>query len=117
MPIVNYKTYINMLETANKNKYAYPAINVSSMETANAALVGFAEAVNLRLHRGTRQCGNSLLPFCCTRGFKLWQFRGGDHQFPDTCDDDEFQRGFWLRRFVEFGQLNVPPLGRRCIAC
>ncbi len=44
MPIVNYKTYINMLETANKNKYAYPAINVSSMETANAALVGFAEA-------------------------------------------------------------------------
>lgn len=44
MPIVNYATYIKMLDTANKNKYAYPAINVSSMETANAALVGFAEA-------------------------------------------------------------------------
>jgi fructose-bisphosphate aldolase, class II len=44
MPIVDYKTYIKMLETANKNKYAYPAINVSNMETANATLVGFAEA-------------------------------------------------------------------------
>jgi fructose-bisphosphate aldolase class II len=44
MPIVNYKTYIKMLDTANKNKYAYPAINVSSMETANACLAGFAEA-------------------------------------------------------------------------
>ena len=40
MPIVDYKTYIKMLDTANKNKYAYPAINVSSMETANAALAG-----------------------------------------------------------------------------
>ncbi len=44
MPIVDYKTYIKMLDTANKNKYAYPAINVSSMETANATLAGFAEA-------------------------------------------------------------------------
>jgi fructose-bisphosphate aldolase, class II len=44
MPIVNYETYIKMLDTANKNKYAYPAINVSNMETANAALVGYAEA-------------------------------------------------------------------------
>jgi fructose-bisphosphate aldolase class II len=44
MPIVDYKTYVRMLDTANKNKYAYPAINVSSMETANAALAGFAEA-------------------------------------------------------------------------
>ena len=44
MPIVDYKTYVRMLDNANKNKYAYPAINVSSMETANAALAGFAEA-------------------------------------------------------------------------
>ncbi len=44
MPIVDYKTYIKMLDTANKNKYAYPAINVSNMETANATLAGFAEA-------------------------------------------------------------------------
>src|SRR3954462_1635133 len=44
MPVVDYKTYSRMLDSANQNKYAYPAINVSSMETANAALAGFAEA-------------------------------------------------------------------------
>ena len=44
MPVVDYKTYVKMLDTANKNKYAYPAINVSDLETANACLAGFAEA-------------------------------------------------------------------------
>ena len=44
MPIVNFKEYNEMLDAANKGKYAYPAINVSNMETANAALLGFAEA-------------------------------------------------------------------------
>jgi fructose-bisphosphate aldolase class II len=44
MPVVNYKQYCEMLDSANKNKYAYPAINVSNMETANAALLGFADA-------------------------------------------------------------------------
>ena len=44
MPVVDYKTYCLMLDSANKNQYAYPAINVSSMETANAALQGFADA-------------------------------------------------------------------------
>jgi len=33
-----------MLESAYKNKYAYPAVNISSIEAANAALAGFAEA-------------------------------------------------------------------------
>ena len=44
MPIADYKIYCNMLDTANRNQYAYPAINVSNLETANAALAGFAEA-------------------------------------------------------------------------
>jgi fructose-bisphosphate aldolase class II len=44
MPVVDYKSYCQMLDSANENKYAYPAINVSSMETANAALAGFADA-------------------------------------------------------------------------
>jgi fructose-bisphosphate aldolase class II len=44
MPVVDYKAYCRMLDTANKDKYAYPAINVSDLETANAALAGFAEA-------------------------------------------------------------------------
>jgi fructose-bisphosphate aldolase class II len=44
MPVVNFKEYNEMLDAANKGKYAYPAINVSNIETANAALLGFAEA-------------------------------------------------------------------------
>ena len=44
MPVVDYKTYCKMLDTAQENNYAYPAINVTSTETANAALRGFAEA-------------------------------------------------------------------------
>ncbi|MHB1654147.1 MAG: class II fructose-bisphosphate aldolase [Desulfitobacteriaceae bacterium] len=44
MPIVDYQTYCQMLDEAYKNKYAFPAINVSSMESANAALAGFSEA-------------------------------------------------------------------------
>jgi len=44
MPIVNYEQYKTMLETAYKNHYAYPAFNVSSVETANAVLEGLAQA-------------------------------------------------------------------------
>ncbi len=44
MPVVNYEQYKKMLENARKGGYAYPAFNVSSMETANAVLNGLAEA-------------------------------------------------------------------------
>lgn len=44
MPVVNHEQYKNMLEIASKNHYAYPAFNVSSLETANAVLLGLAEA-------------------------------------------------------------------------
>lgn len=44
MPVADYKTYCKMIDTAYANHYAYPAINVCSIETANAALEGFAEA-------------------------------------------------------------------------
>jgi fructose-bisphosphate aldolase class II len=43
MPVADYKTYCKMLDNAKKNKFAYPAINVSSMITANAALKAFAD--------------------------------------------------------------------------
>jgi fructose-bisphosphate aldolase class II len=33
-----------MLDTAKQNRFAFPAINVTSTETANAALKGFADA-------------------------------------------------------------------------
>ena len=44
MPIVNQEQYREMLEKAFNGHYAYPAINVTSMITANAALKGFADA-------------------------------------------------------------------------
>jgi fructose-bisphosphate aldolase class II len=44
MPIATYEQYCVMLELAYKNKYAYPAVNIASIEAANAALAGFEEA-------------------------------------------------------------------------
>ena len=44
MPVVNYEKYCEMLDNAQKHNYAFPAINVTSLETANAVLEGFAEA-------------------------------------------------------------------------
>ena len=44
MPIVNFEKYGEMLDRAKKGGFAYPAINVTSNETVNAALEGFAEA-------------------------------------------------------------------------
>ncbi len=44
MPVVDYEQYKIMLEEASKNHYAYPAFNISSLETANAVLAGLAEA-------------------------------------------------------------------------
>ena len=43
MPIATPQQYKQMLETAQAGDYAYPAINVSSMVTANAALKGFGD--------------------------------------------------------------------------
>ncbi len=43
MPIADYKTYCRILENAYDNHFAYPAINVTSEITANAALKAFAE--------------------------------------------------------------------------
>ena len=44
MPVVTPENYIKMLDAAYSGKYAFPAINVTSTETANAALKGFADA-------------------------------------------------------------------------
>ncbi|MBU2707791.1 class II fructose-bisphosphate aldolase [Zooshikella marina] len=44
MPVVNYQQYCQMLDNAKQNKFAYPAINVSSSETANATLLGLKMA-------------------------------------------------------------------------
>jgi fructose-bisphosphate aldolase class II len=44
MPIATPEIYNEMLDRAKASEYAYPAINVTSSETLNAALRGFAEA-------------------------------------------------------------------------
>jgi fructose-bisphosphate aldolase class II len=44
MPIATPEIYSQMLERAKEQGFAYPAINVTSSQTLNAALRGFAEA-------------------------------------------------------------------------
>ncbi|MFC5995975.1 class II fructose-bisphosphate aldolase [Pseudonocardia hispaniensis] len=44
MPIATPEIYSQMLDNAKSGGYAFPAINVTSSETLNAALRGFAEA-------------------------------------------------------------------------
>src|SRR5436190_12040285 len=44
MPIATPEVYADMLDRAKAGGFAYPAINVTSSQTVNAALRGFAEA-------------------------------------------------------------------------
>ncbi|MCF7886172.1 MAG: class II fructose-bisphosphate aldolase [Candidatus Marinimicrobia bacterium] len=44
MPVVDYEKYGEMLDKAFENNYAYPAVNISTIDNANAAIEGFVEA-------------------------------------------------------------------------
>ena len=44
MPIATPESYARMLDRAKEHGFAYPAINVTSSQTLNAAIRGFAEA-------------------------------------------------------------------------
>ena len=44
MPIATPEVYADMLDRAKAGSFAYPAINISSSQTLNAAIRGFAEA-------------------------------------------------------------------------
>jgi fructose-bisphosphate aldolase, class II len=44
MPIASPDVYRAMLDAAKAGHFAYPAINVTSSETLNAALAGFSQA-------------------------------------------------------------------------
>jgi fructose-bisphosphate aldolase class II len=44
MPVADYQKYSEMLARARKGKFAYPAVNVTSLTTANAVLKGLAES-------------------------------------------------------------------------
>jgi fructose-bisphosphate aldolase, class II len=43
MPVPTSEQFLKMLKTAKEEHYAFPAINITSMDTANAALAAFAE--------------------------------------------------------------------------
>lgn len=44
MPVATYEIFCEMLEFASTEKFAYPAINVTSIQTVNAVLRGLAES-------------------------------------------------------------------------
>lgn len=44
MPVADFSTYCRMLDRARESRFAYPAINVTSLTTANAVLKGLAES-------------------------------------------------------------------------
>ena len=44
MPVADHDRYCEMLDRARKGKFAYPAINVTSLTTANAVLRGLTES-------------------------------------------------------------------------
>src|SRR4051794_18952938 len=44
MPVADFKTYCKMLDRAREGAFALPAINVTSLTTANAVLRGLAES-------------------------------------------------------------------------
>ncbi|MFZ2427131.1 MAG: class II fructose-bisphosphate aldolase, partial [Propioniciclava sp.] len=44
MPIATPEVYAEMIDRAKSQGFAYPAINVTSSQTLNAALKGFADA-------------------------------------------------------------------------
>src|SRR5512147_1568834 len=44
MPVADHARYREMLDRARKGRFAYPAVNVTSLTTANAVLRGLAES-------------------------------------------------------------------------
>ncbi len=44
MPIASHQQYCRMFDNAKRGAFAYPAVNVTSLESLNAVLEGFAEA-------------------------------------------------------------------------
>jgi len=44
VPVADYATYCEMLDRARKGRFAYPAVNVTSLSTANGVLKGLAES-------------------------------------------------------------------------
>ena len=77
MPIATPDKYAEMLDAAKAKSFAFPAINVSSSQTLNAALAGFAEAGQRRDHPDLdRRCGVPLRPDGQGHGDRIRGVRG-----------------------------------------
>ena len=63
MAVVSPDQYAEMIDRAKAGKFAYPAVNVSSSQTATAALQGFAEAIELVLQGRADATANDLISF------------------------------------------------------
>src|SRR6185295_6660667 len=57
MPVADYTQYCQMLDRARKGKFAYPAINVTSLTTANAVLKGLADSGSDGIIQVSTGCG------------------------------------------------------------
>ena len=79
MPVANYEQYCEMLEKAREGRYAYPAINVTSTSTANAAIKAFADAKS----DGIIQVSTGGGKFASGQGYWRYGFRG--HQLGTAC--------------------------------
>jgi fructose-bisphosphate aldolase class II len=51
MQVADYQTYCKMLDRAQEKKFAYPAINVTSMTTANAVLPGINASIYYKFNK------------------------------------------------------------------
>jgi fructose-bisphosphate aldolase class II len=63
MPIATPEIYRKMLDTAQQSGYAFPAINVTSSETINASLKGFADSKSdgiIQISTGGGEFGSGL---------------------------------------------------------
>src|SRR6202007_2088914 len=60
MPIATPEIYAQMLDRAKEHGFAYPAINVTSSQTLNAALRGFADADSDGIIQGSTGGAESL---------------------------------------------------------
>ena len=125
MPIATPEVYAEMLDRAKDGAFAYPAINVTSSQTLNAALRGFAEAESdgiVQVSTG----GAEYLSGPDGQGHgdrRRWRSRSSRTTSPraypvtialhtDHCPKDKLD-GF-MRPLIEISQERVAAGGSRC---
>ena len=80
MPIADYNTYCAMLDNAQKNNFAYAAINITSLTTVNACLSAFEELGSdgiIQVSTGGGQFASGLTQKDAVLGAQALRFRCG----------------------------------------